>query len=169
MNQIRRDPSRLKRALDSARSILVVCHGNIIRSAFAGELLKQRAVGRGVRIRSAGLAAVAGNPSHPVAVRVAASRGVDLERHAASPVDAESVAASNVVLVMDISLLVTMRQRFPEARPKTFLFACAAGDTPLEIQDPVDGDAPRFEACFDHISEAVRGLAGALPGAPIVQ
>jgi protein-tyrosine-phosphatase len=102
-------------------------------------------------------------------VRIAASRGVDLENHAASPVDAESVAASDVVFVMDISLLVTMRRRFPEARPKTFLLACLAGETPLEIQDPVDGDAPRFEACFDHISEAVRGIVGALPAAPVVQ
>ena len=169
MDQIRRHPARLERVLESARTILVVCHGNIIRSAFAGELLKQRLVGARVHIRSAGLAAVAGNPSHPVAVRIAASRGVDLENHAASPVDAESVAASDVVFVMDISLLITMRRRFPEARPKTFLLACLAGETPLEIQDPVDGDAPRFEACFDHISEAVRCIVGALPAAPTVQ
>ena len=168
MIQIRRHPARLERGLESARTILVVCHGNIIRSAFAGELLKQRLDGASVDVRSAGLAAVAGNPSHPVAVRLAGSRGVDLENHAAFPVDAESVATSDIVFVMDIALLVTMRRRFPEARSKTFLLACLAGGTPLEILDPVDGDLPRFEACFDHISQAVHSIVGALAAVPSV-
>jgi L-malate glycosyltransferase len=168
MNQIRRSPSRLQRALESASSILVVCHGNIIRSAFAGELLKQHLASTGVCFRSAGLAAVSGNPSHPIAVRIAGSRGIDLEHHAASPLDAESVAASDVVFVMDVSQLVAMRRRFPEARPKTFLLTCLAGDTPLEVPDPVDGDDPRFEACFDQISQAVRCIIAAMSAVPRV-
>jgi len=169
MHRVRRHPSSLRRAIQSARKILVVCHGNIIRSAFAGELLKRQTAGAGVQIRSAGLAAVAGNPAHPAAVRIAASHDVDLGGHAASPVDAESVAESDVVFVMDVSLLVTMRRRFPEARQKTFLMSCLAGDTPLEIRDPVDGDDSRFQACFDHISQAVRPIVGALHAVAIIQ
>jgi len=37
-----------------------------------------------------------------------------------------------------------------------------APDTPLEVRDPVDGDESVFHACFDHITRAVRPLAGVL-------
>jgi L-malate glycosyltransferase len=169
INQVRRNPAQLTKALQRARAILVVCHGNIIRSAFAAALLRQHVGGNDIDIRSAGLAAVAGNPSHPAAVRIAASCGVDLGHHVASPVDATSIAHSDVIFVMDISQLVTMRQRFPEARDKTYLLACLAGETPLEIRDPVDGDDSRFRACFDHISQAVRPIVGALHAVALVQ
>jgi len=169
MHQVRRNPSRLRTALQSASTILVACHGNIIRSPFAAALLTQAAAGRAIRIRSAGLGAVEGNSSHPIAIRIAASRDVDLGGHASSPVDLESVAKSDVIFVMDISQLVTMRRRFPEAQHKTFLLTCLAGGTPLEIRDPVDGDDPIFEACFDHISKAVRPIAETLRADPVVQ
>jgi L-malate glycosyltransferase len=169
MARIRRHPSGLEKALQSANTVLVLCHGNIIRSAFAARLLTQHLAGTGIHILSAGLAAVAGNPSHPAAVRIAPSYDVDLGSHIASPVDAESVAESDVIFVMDISQLVTMRQRFPEARHKTYLLTCLASDTPLEIRDPVDGDDSRFQACFDHISQAVRPIVGALHARAMVQ
>jgi len=63
---------------------------------------------------------------------------------------------------MDIPLLVAMRRRFPQARHKTFLITCLAADAPLEIRDPVDGDDLRFQACFDHICQAVRPIVNAL-------
>jgi len=169
MNHVCRNPAHLTNTLQRARAILVVCHGNIIRSAFAAALLRQQMGSNGIDIRSAGLAAVAGNPSHPAAVRIAPSCGVDLENHVASPVDATSIADSDVIFVMDISQLVTIRQRFPEARDKTYLLACLAGNTPLEIEDPVDGDDSRFRACFDHISKAVRPIVGGLHAVAMVQ
>ncbi|MFL6280850.1 MAG: glycosyltransferase [Vicinamibacterales bacterium] len=169
MHQVRRNASRLRKALQSARTILVMCHGNIIRSPFAAALLTRAAAGSGIQIHSAGLGAVEGNPSHPIAIRIAAARDVDLTRHAASPVGAESIAESDVIFVMDISQLITMQRRFPEARHKTFLLTCLASDTPLEVRDPVDGDEPIFQACFDHISNAVRPIADTLRAGAIVQ
>jgi hypothetical protein len=59
---------------------------------------------------------------------------------------------------MDIDQLRVFRQRFPEARPKTFLLTCCAPDSPLEIRDPVDGDESAFQACFDHITSAVHPI-----------
>src|SRR2546427_512244 len=54
--------------------------------------------------------------------------------------------------------LATIRRRFPEARAKTFLLSCLIADGPLEVRDPVDGDESVFQACFDHISRAVRPI-----------
>lgn len=156
MERSRRHPVRLTSALRSARSILMVCHGNIIRSPFAARLVA-RALGEGrrVRIASCGLAAVPGRPPHATAVLTATARQVDLNGHVAAPLTHERVAASDVIFVMDVRQLLEMRRRFPEARSRTFLLTGLAPDVPLEICDPVDGDEPVFQACYDHISRAV--------------
>lgn len=137
----------------------MVCHGNIIRSPLAAHIVKQAVNGtRSVSVASAGLEAVPGNPAHPKAVQVANARQVDLGCHAARPITPELVAGSDVIFVMDIPQLVTLRRRFPEAGSRTFLLTCLAPDTPLEVADPVDGDDAVFRGCFDHITRATRPL-----------
>ena len=168
MNRIRRNPAVLAAALRSARRILVVCHGNIIRSPFAALLIARAVATRArVSISSAGLAAIPGKPPHPTALQIATAHSVDLSSHAASPLSAEAVAASDAIFVMEGDHLVTMRRRFPEARAKTFLLTCLAADTPLEIQDPYAGDETEFRACYDHISRAVDPIVHALSSTSI--
>jgi protein-tyrosine-phosphatase len=170
MNQVRQHPAPLTAALGSAGKILMVCHGNIIRSAFAARLVAQALADRpGLAVASAGLEAMAGRPAHPTALQLATTRSIDLSGHAASPVAAETVAESDVIFVMDIPQLVTITRRFPAARGKTFLLTCLAPDAPLEIGDPVDGDESRFQACFDHISQAARPIVGTLRATAITQ
>jgi protein-tyrosine-phosphatase len=167
VTRIRRSPAALVEALRAGQNILVVCHGNIIRSPFAAYLLEQ-SLGRQPRvsIASAGLEATPGQPPHPRALRQAAERRIDLSAHAASRIERERVAASDVIFVMDIQQLLALRQRFPEARRKTFLLTSLAPETPMEIRDPVNGDESVFHACFDHITRAVRPLAGVLAQSP---
>lgn len=166
MARIRREPGPVLAALRSAARVLIVCHGNIIRSPFAASLLAQGVSGhRRVSVLSAGLAAVPGRPPHPTAVELADARMVDLRTHAASPLAPDAVAASDAIFVMDVPQLVTMRRRFPEARSRTFLLTVLAVGTPLEIRDPYAGDESRFQACFEHISRAVQPIAEALSGA----
>jgi protein-tyrosine-phosphatase len=105
---------------------------------------------------------VAGNPAHPTALRLAAGHSVDLTRHAAAPLDDKTIAASDVIFVMDIPLLMAMRQRFPDARDKVFLLTCLNAHAPLEVRDPIDGDESRFQRCFDQICEAVQPIVAAL-------
>ena len=163
MNRIRRSPAALMDALKAGKNILVVCHGNIIRSPFAANLIAQ-ALGEQapVSIASAGLEAMPGRPPHPTALATAAARRVDLSSHAASRLEPALVAKSDVIFVMEIPQLLALRRRFPEARAKTFLLSCLAPETPLEIRDPVDGNESVFEACFDHITRAVRPVIGVL-------
>ena len=167
VNRIRRSPAAVVEALTAGKNILVVCHGNIIRSPFAAYLLEQSLGGRPrVSIASAGLEAMPGRPPHPTALRQAAERRVDLSAHAASRIERDRVATSDVIFVMDIQQLLALRQRFPEARHKTFLLTSLAPETPMEIRDPVNGDESVFHACFDHITRAVRPLAGVLTQSP---
>lgn len=155
-SRIRRDPARLVRALREARQVLIVCHGNIIRSAFAARLMQQMfgSIGR-VRFVSAGVEATPGRPSHPIALRIAARHRVDLSRHAASRVSVDNVRASDVVFAVDVPQFVELRRRFPEAKDKIFLLTSLAPRTPLEIADPIFGDDHAFEACFAHITQAL--------------
>jgi glycosyltransferase involved in cell wall biosynthesis/protein-tyrosine-phosphatase len=165
--RIRRNPEALTAALRSAKSILIVCHGNIIRSPFAARLVA-RALGAGaqVTVASGGLEAVSGRPPHATAVATATALGVDLADHVAAPVTPERVAASDVIFVMDVLQLLSMRQRFPDARAKTFLLTCLAPEASMEIIDPVDGDESVVRACYDHISKAVGPIVNVLTAAP---
>lgn len=163
LHHARRHPASLITRLAAAKSILVVCHGNIIRSPFAAALLAQAPdAPKTIGIASAGLAAMAARPAHPIAVRAAAVHGVDLSAHAAGRVTAEAVAGADVIFVMDAAQSADLQRRFAGARPKTFLLTSLAPDAPLEIRDPVDRDEPVFQRCFDDIRRAVRPIARVL-------
>ena len=163
MERLRRDPSVLVAALRAAERILIVCHGNIIRSPFTARLLAQALRGDGgVSISSGGLAATPGTPSPGAAVLAGARLQVDLRDHAASAVTSSALAASDVVFVMDLPQLRVLRRRFPEARAKAFLLTCLAPESPLEIRDPFGGDESRLQACFEQISQAVRPIVRVL-------
>lgn len=166
MTRIRRDPTALVARLASARRVLIVCYGNIIRSPFAAGLISRALHGRtAVSISSAGLGAVPGRSAHPTAVLAAASHGVDLGEHVAARVTPEAIASADVIFLMEVPQLMVMRRRFPEARAKTFLLTSLASDAPLEISDPVDGDEAVFRACFEHIARAVRPIVHMLSAA----
>ena len=168
MYRVRRQPGLLAAALRSAQRILIVCHGNVIRSPFAARMVAQAMPPNSrVSVSSAGLAVVPGKPPHPTALEIATALSVDLSSHAASPLSAEAVAASDAIFVMEADHLVTMRKRFPEARAKTFLLTCLATNTPLEIRDPFAGDESEFRACFEHISRAVQPIVRVLSGPPL--
>jgi protein-tyrosine-phosphatase len=150
-------------ALRSAKCVLIVCHGNIIRSAFAARLVAQGIGGDArVSIVSGGLEAMPGAPPPANAVCTATKLGVDLTGHVSAAVAPETVANADVIFVMDIPQLIAIRRRFPEGRAKTFLLTCLAPHGPLEIRDPVEGDESVFQECFDQISRAAGPIVGLL-------
>lgn len=165
MSRLRRHPEPLVSALRSAKQVLIVCQGNIIRSPYAAHMLRRSLSQRArISVVSGGLSAVSGNPAHPTALRMAGERDIDLSAHAASPLTRDGVDEAEVIFVMEIGHLLLMHERFPESRGKTFLLTCLAADAALEIRDPVDGDDPRFHLCFEHISQALGPIVGALTG-----
>jgi protein-tyrosine-phosphatase len=163
MARVRSHPEDLLRALRRASSILVVCHGNIIRSPFAAALLRAVMAPLAMAtIRSAGVDALPGRAPHPTAVRVAGTMHIDLNGHSATPLTQELVAKTDLIFALDILQLVAIRRRFPDARTKTFLLACLSPFVPLEIRDPIDGDEDVFVACYRHIAGAVLPIARVL-------
>ena len=165
MMRIRRNPTPLVALLRSARRMLIVCHGNIIRSPFAARLMAQILVARApIAIASAGVQASPNRPPDPAAVAAASQLGVDLRDHVAVRITPEIVARADVILVMDVSQLLLMRKCFPNARGRTFLMAALCRDVPLEIADPFGGNAATFQECYGHVSRAVYAIVRVIAG-----
>jgi protein-tyrosine phosphatase len=158
MLAVRANPADLQALLSSAAGILVICYGNIIRSACAARMIADALGDVPIAVRSAGLEAVEGRPSHPLAITVGRQRGLDLSSHVSTPLHAEAIRNADVILVMEIDHLVSVARRFPGARAKTFLLTCCSPDVALEVGDPVDGDEAVFRECFDQIASAVHPI-----------
>jgi glycosyltransferase involved in cell wall biosynthesis/protein-tyrosine-phosphatase len=164
--RLRRNPASMVAALGRAERVLVVCHGNIIRSPFAARLIERlvQARARAVTIASAGLTAESGRPSHALAIAAAAPRCVDLRDHAARRLTRDDVREADAILVMDVDQHLEVRRLHPSAMSKTFLITSLAADTPLEVRDPVDGDASVFQTCYEHLTCAVQPIVRVLAG-----
>ena len=159
----RRDPSRVIRGLQSARRILILCQGNVIRSVFAAELLSAALKSRApVSIVSAGLETMAGwRPHARVAARCEAL-DIDVSRHQSTPVGGAIVKSADVIFVMEVSQVVALARRFPAARRKTLLLTSLAPEVPLEIRDPAGADDAAVDACLDHVARAVKPVIDVL-------
>ena len=167
MVAIRRNPAELVEKLRQATSILIVCHGNIIRSAFAAHVLRY-VLGAATRVSvtSAGIDALPGRPAHPCALRLAEALHVDMSRHEASRLSDTHVENADVIFAADLQQVTAIRRRFPAGRAKTYLLSCLAPLTPLEVRDPIDGDERVFASCFIHILDAIHPIARTLMTSP---
>jgi protein-tyrosine phosphatase len=165
----RRGGRESPRPIPSTRNaaLVTICHGNVLRSAYAEALLKQLAVtarAPGVRVSSAGLHAVAGKSADPRGVEVARENGLDLSAHHATPLTAEIVAAADLLLVMDYVNAAEVVSRHPDAADKVMLlgqFDPAVQGDPT-IPDPYNGDIDAVRASYGQVAAAVRGLVATL-------
>ena len=155
---------RSRRLPHAVRSIVCLCHGNIIRSPMAAELLNKWGTGQNkIAISSAGLYAKPGKLADPRALSAAALLGVSLNNHSAQPLTAEMVSLSDLILVMDFENEAVLLSRFPQARKKTFLLggfaAGSVSNSSVEIPDPYDGELSDVRACYEQMEPHLRELA----------
>jgi protein-tyrosine phosphatase len=164
---LRRNPARLTRRLQAARSILILCQGNVIRSVLAARLLSAALKDRqGFTIRSAGLATQPGWNAHPRVLARCRELDIDVGGHASTAVTQAMVRAADLVLVMEVRQIVAMTRRYPRARRKTFLLTCLAPDLPPDIADPAGKEDAVVDACLDDVGRAVKPLIELLAGGP---
>jgi protein-tyrosine phosphatase len=143
--------------------VVVICHGNICRSPFAAKLLAARAPR--LEVRSAGLAAVEGRPAEPAARRLAASFGVDLERHAAHRLEGRDVEWADLILGMEGHHRAAVRSAWPGAARRTHLLGDFLSEAPHRIDDPWGCEDDVFRATFERIDRAVARLTERLADA----
>jgi protein-tyrosine-phosphatase len=94
---------RLGAALAGAQGRRVfVCHGNIMRSAFATEIARDAQPALAPRIVGAGTHATTGRAAQDSALRVAPAFGVSLHGHTATSLQVAAIGAHDVVVCMDV-------------------------------------------------------------------
>jgi protein-tyrosine-phosphatase len=164
-------------ALESARSIVFVCHGNIIRSPMAAALMRRYLADPGaglapIEITSAGLHADLGRSADERALRAAREMGVSLDDHRSQLLTPGMVADADLIFVMDYQNEARLLNRFPEARHKVFLLKGRADDhraNGFEITDPFEGSMSDVSRCYQILHSRIRDLASRFlrPGAEV--
>ena len=160
---------KMQQALAASRQLLILCYGNINRSAVAHAYLQQTYGDRlAVNIESAGFHPQPGRPADPNMVAVARSRGIDLEASRSSVVSAAQFARADMILVMDESHLQRVAELAPSAMARTFLWAAPLSHQgePIEIDDPYGKAIETYQSCFDTLCRAADQLVRSMPASP---
>lgn len=163
----RRDSWLRKHVPQPVRKILVLCKGNICRSPFAAELLRQRVhqLGIPMHVASAGIEAVPNQEAYPLAKRMAIRCGVPLSAHRTTLLSGEMVSEADLILVMETGQARSMRERYPQAAGKVVLLGQFGSAGEYEIPDPYGGTADTFARCYDQLTKACDQLLSFLaPG-----
>lgn len=147
-------------------SVLFVCTGNTCRSPMAAAMFRRMiARGRGwgeddleshgIRIFSAGTAALAGGPANPQAVDAVRDQGVRLEGHSAQPVTVSMVEEADAVFVMTHAHLQTLREWVPDSADKIRLL----DPDGMDIEDPIGGTPAEYRACASRLNRCLAATA----------
>jgi protein-tyrosine-phosphatase len=147
--------------------LVFVCHGNIMRSAYAECHARELIPWAGAHVASAGTHAAAGRPAHPDALAAAAALGTPLEGHTATPLHALVCHTHDVFVCMDRANEAHVLAWAGEFAPRVFLI----GDVPAsgsvaaasrEVRDPyalgADVTTRAFVSIRAHVAEWVRLL-----------
>lgn len=149
------------------RSVLVICLGNICRSPYAEHRLTEQLAAAGlgrVRVVSAGFI-LPGRSSPEPARRVAARRGLDLEKHRSRVVTATQAREADVTIVMAPPQLRQLRQVTGAEPGGASIVLGDLDPAPIDrraIVDPYDQADDVFEAVYERIDRCCRSLVEVL-------
>ncbi len=140
-----------------ARSIVVVCVGNICRSPMAEVMLA--AALPSCEVSSAGLGALVGDPAHPTSIELMSKRGLDLRGHIARQLDESIVNGSDMVLTMEKAHTDYITSQWPQARGRVFRWGHWEA---FDIPDPYRRGEQAFEDALALIDTGLKQWADKL-------
>ncbi|HXP07202.1 MAG TPA: ATP-grasp domain-containing protein [Acidobacteriaceae bacterium] len=157
------------RNLAGVRSVLFVCHGNIIRSAMAEAMLRkylQQSSGRpAIDVASAGLTDQPQERADSRSRAIAGEFGVSLEAHRPQRLTQELIDWADLIFIMDYFNEARMLVSFPTARHKVFYLSTLSrrrGSRNPEVPDPNLGTVDDVRHCYRALDSHVATLANAL-------
>ena len=121
--------------------ILFVCTGNVYRSplaaAFFVRKLKENKKRKSWMVGSAGTWTVSGRSVSQDVMLAAQKFKLDLKDHTTYMLDADLLAAQDLILVMERGHKEALSVEFPSARKKIYLLSKAVDDQEYDIPDPL--------------------------------
>lgn len=151
------------------RTIVFVCTGNTCRSPLAAAAFRPLAAAAGltdVAVASAGLFAADGEPMPAQALFALhqAGMGDPPAPHRSQRLTPDLVEQAHLLVVMTHAQLDELRQRFPDAAPRTRLLLTFREDTRRDndVPDPFGGDSETYIHGLETMLPALRGLVAFL-------
>jgi protein-tyrosine-phosphatase len=151
--------------LSKTSSILIVCKGNINRSAVAECLLKRKGF---TAVASAGLLRMSGRRLSRFAEMFLAERGINASQFRSRSITQALKNKKDIdfVVCFEAEHILEILQRFPGLTGRVFLFSrmMRGGESAYEIADPHGGTPETYAACFERIERIVKRLAPNVSG-----
>lgn len=158
----RQDARKRLESKRSARRILVLCHGNICRSPYAGMRLAALGQDLGLEVRTAGFSRHEGRTAPELFKRLTAARGVDLRSQRSARVDSQLLGWAELILVMDRTNERELEARDRRRARRALTLGSLDPHGGSEIEDPYVLPAQETVAVLEQIDRCVEALVTAL-------
>jgi len=148
-----------------SKRALFVCSGNICRSPMAEALLRARlerdGLGGRVRVSSAGVLALEGNPPSAYAVIAMDQRGLDIRAHRSRQLHQRDVHRADLILCMARQHRDAIRRMYGGSEGRLYLLSEMTGHV-HDVNDPYGGSLLVYEHCAGEIASLIEEGCGAI-------
>ena len=133
------------------KSVLVVCIGNICRSPVLEALLKYYSDQHqlGLKVASAGVCAMVGDPPQPYSQELARQHGINIADYYAEQITPEMAQEYELIIALDEIVRNDLLHRFPFASGKIKKLGFLNDN--MDIEDPYKKDKPAFVKMYADI------------------
>lgn len=142
--------------------LVFVCHGNIMRSAFATQVARSCAPQLVSRIVGAGTHAVAGRRAQDAAIEVGRELAWPLDAHTATPLAKLGLTAHDVIVCMDALNEANVAAAHPALSGRVFRVgdietgSASIAHADREIRDPYGEGLPVTRDAFERLARLTR-------------